>query len=232
MQTRAWSSILPAVVLLVFGCDSQGQAANGSVESPATGSVPPQMRSAGWLTHFDGAVEPNCHASLLGGSHVLTAAGCLEGTYINALSFSVANDPQRPIPIARELGPTTTGWTLIELEVPFDQGLGAEVDSESIAPGDSLELLSFTYVVQGEEIPPAMQWTAEVTNVGNETFEAELRDGAPGCHGDLGVAAFHNGTIAGVLVASRSGGPQHPSDPICRSTFIFSKIAASLLQAD
>lgn len=191
------------------------------------GSLPAEVEAAGWLTHFEGAVDPLCHASLVSPTSVLTAAGCMQDTYPTAYSFSVAGAPAQPVDVVREAR-AGGDWVVLELEAPLEWN-GAPIDRAGVEAGDMVQMLSFGYVIRGESLPPPMRWTAKVTEVSSDTFTAELVDGAPGCHGDLGAAAFHAGGIAGVLIGTRSGGPVHPSDPVCRSTYVFG-IVRSLQQ--
>jgi hypothetical protein len=223
MKMRAvWAIVFSYFALgCAMSVEEQALEESATATEP-TASLPAEVRAAGWLTHFEGAVDPLCHASLVSPSSVLTAAGCLEDTYPTAYSFSVAGDPARPVEITRELR-MAQDWVVLELEAPLEWN-GAPFDAGGVQPGDVLQMLSFVYVIRGESLPPPMRWTAEVVEVSNDTFTADLIDGAPGCHGDLGAAAFHDGEIAGVLVGTRSGGPLHPSDPVCRSRYVFSKV--------
>jgi hypothetical protein len=189
-----------------------------------------QALAAGYLTHYRGDVDPYCHGVLVDSTTVLTAAHCVAGVPAAALAFAVEADPGYEIPVRRVSGdpfdehrPEQQRGVWLELEQPLERATSAEMTTVMPTVGDRLALTSFTHTERIEGAPAAKRWTAVVTEQTHDGFVAELLDGSPGCHGDLGVPAFFDGAVAGVLVDVLPGGPDHPEDPICFTRFEFAR---------
>ncbi|HJL19972.1 MAG TPA: hypothetical protein RMH99_30185 [Sandaracinaceae bacterium LLY-WYZ-13_1] len=209
------------LALLALGC----QGADATFATPApdagpdggVGDAPP--RGVGYFAHRRGLVRPHCLGVVLAPDRVLATRACLDDTAISALRFTAGGAP--PAAVDRRLeggpkGPTVRLALASPLEEARDAALGAMP-----AVGARVEATTFRVTAPEDGPPPPTDWTAEVVEVREETFVAELATGAPTCHGDLGAAALLDGRVRGMLVAVERGGPEHPASPRCATRYVF-----------
>lgn len=212
------------LTVLLLGCHDAHATAPTSDESGVTAD--PQALAAGFLVHERGLVRPHCHAVLTGPRVALAARGCLASTYPEALSFAVEGDPEYEIPVIGAMSPPDADTVALELDAALEHGAPAEL---GVMPrvGAIMSATSFVHVASTDAAPAPSRWTAEVIAAQGVRFVAELRDGVSGCHGDLGVAAFIDGRIVGVLVDVMGGGPTHPASEHCVTRFVFASVVPS-----
>ncbi len=182
----------------------------------------PAGASAGYLVHHDGWVDPFCHAVLVGPTLVLTPTHCARRDAPSWLSFAVALAPDAFVGVDGEVGSALDDGplTLLRLEAAPALGGSAAVGARP-SLGDRVSATSFAATIRGDGLPPASGWTAEVIEVGDDAFVAELVEGRPGCHGERGVAAWVDDRLVGVLVGTAAGGPEHPASPVCVTRYRF-----------
>lgn len=196
------------------------------LDPDAAVAAEPQALAAGFLSHRRGIVRPYCHGVLVGPRAALAARGCVASTYPEALSFAVGSDPGYEIPVVGVAPGSDPDSDIVELvlDAPLEHGRPASMGDAMPAVGSSVHATSFVHVGAGDGAPTESRWTADVIEAQGGRFVAELSDGVSGCHGDLGVAAFQDGHLVGVLTGVADGGPPHPVSEVCVTRFVFSPV--------
>ncbi len=184
-------------------------------------------RAAGYLSHGEAFLDPFCHAVQIESDVVLTAAGCARPSAPTWLSFAVEARPDSLVGVDHILGAPARDEPLVRLRLvgapPHGSPARVRTGADGVSVGDVVTAVAFIPTPRREGPPRPYRWTAEVTETDAAGFVAELLDGAPACHGELGVAVFEAGDLVGVLIGTTAGGPEHPISSSCVTRYRFAR---------